>query len=293
MLSARWKGWRAAAIGMASEPAPKPSPLQKRLDWLVQTCSLNPSQSWVLGLLARATQSPPVRTLIESVDDRFGIRFEGVDGSDLYPFLETSSERGELSAAGRLSQLGLIEAREAPRLSVVVRRLLSLPRFGARRVGDLLLGEPARASLAWIDFEHLGDLRDLVGRIAKRLRELALARSWRAIKEQVHAAPRRASESSRGRDLSATIRRAGSTDVCQSGDGMSAIEGQKPIFRRSAPGFACASCSSHCVKILGSRSSSAPAFLSTVAKSAGVKALSLSTNPGGLAPNARRYASAI
>jgi hypothetical protein len=50
-------------------------------------------------------------------------------------------------------------------LSPVVHRLLSLPRFQPRRVSDLLLGEPARASLAWKDFEHLGDLRDLAARI--------------------------------------------------------------------------------------------------------------------------------
>jgi transitional endoplasmic reticulum ATPase len=150
---------------MAREPAPKPSPLQKRLDWLARACSLNHAQSWVLGLLARATRTPQVCTLIEAVNDRFGIRFEGAESFDLHPFLETSSERSELSTAGRLSQLGLIETRESPRLSVVVRRLLSLPRFESRRVSDLLLGEPARASLAWQDFEHLGDLRDLATRI--------------------------------------------------------------------------------------------------------------------------------
>ena len=32
-------------------------------------------------------------------------------------------------------------------------------------MSDLLLGEPARASLGWADFEHLGDLRDLAARI--------------------------------------------------------------------------------------------------------------------------------
>jgi transitional endoplasmic reticulum ATPase len=32
---------------------------------------------------------------------------------------------------------------------------------------DLLLGEPARASLAWKDFEHLGDLHDLAARIVR------------------------------------------------------------------------------------------------------------------------------
>jgi len=36
MLATRWKAWRAAAIGMVREPAPNPSPLQKRLDWLAR-----------------------------------------------------------------------------------------------------------------------------------------------------------------------------------------------------------------------------------------------------------------
>jgi transitional endoplasmic reticulum ATPase len=87
------------------------------------------------------------------------------DGRYFHPFLDSSSDRVELSARGRLSDLGLIEAQESPRLSLVVHRLLSLPRFEPRRVSDLLLGEPARASLAWNDFEHLGDLRDLAARI--------------------------------------------------------------------------------------------------------------------------------
>jgi hypothetical protein len=126
--------------------------------------------------VARAAHTPQVCTLIEAVNDRFGIRFEGVDGSDLHPFLETSSERGELSTAGRLSQMGLIEAHEALRLSIVVRRLLSLPRFEARRVSDLLLGEPACASLAWSDFEHLGDLRDLAARIVAAAGNLRVGR---------------------------------------------------------------------------------------------------------------------
>jgi transitional endoplasmic reticulum ATPase len=174
--SAGWKAWRVAAIGLDSEPAPNPSPLQKRLDWLARACSLNHAQIFVLGLVARAAHTPQVCTLIEAVNDRFGIRFEGVDGSDLHPFLETSSERDELSTAGRLSQMGLIEAHEALRLSIVVRRLLSLPRFEARRVSDLLLGEPACASLAWSDFEHLGDLRDLAARIVAAAGNLRVGR---------------------------------------------------------------------------------------------------------------------
>ncbi len=163
--AARWKAWRVAAIGMTREPPPKPSPLQKRLVWLARACSLTPSQSRVVGLLARATQTPQVCALVEAISDRVGLSLEGAHGFDLHPFLETSSECGELSTGGRLSELGLIEAQEGPRLSVVVRRLLSLPRFGPRGVSELVLRELAPASLAWSDFEHLGDLRDLAARI--------------------------------------------------------------------------------------------------------------------------------
>jgi transitional endoplasmic reticulum ATPase len=160
MHSAHWKAWRDAAIGIAREPTPHPSPLQKRLNWLAQACSLDGGQSRVLGLLARATRNAEFGRLVEAVSDRFH-----VDGSELELFLETNSEQVELSARGRLSELGLIEAQESPRLSPVVHRLLSLPRFEPRRVSDLLLGEPARASLTWKDFEHLGNLRDLAARI--------------------------------------------------------------------------------------------------------------------------------
>ena len=118
--SARWVAWRAATIRIAREPAPNPSPLQKRLDWLSQACSLNGSQSRVLGLLARATRTPEVRRLVEAINDRFDM-----DGSELQPFLDTNSERVELSARGRLSELGLIDAQDSPSLSLLVQRLLS------------------------------------------------------------------------------------------------------------------------------------------------------------------------
>jgi transitional endoplasmic reticulum ATPase len=167
MHSAHWKAWRDAAIGIAREPTPHPSPLQKRLDWLAQACSLNGGQSRVLGLLTRAAKTPEVRRLVEAVNDRFDS-----DGSELLLFLETNSERVEISARGRLSEIGLIDAQDSSSLSLVVHRLLSLPRFEARRVSDLLLGEPARASLAWKDFEHLGDLRDLAARIVGNARGL-------------------------------------------------------------------------------------------------------------------------
>src|SRR5271167_192994 len=168
---ASWRAFRAATIVAAREPAPNPSPLQRRLDWLAEACCLTEAHSGVLGLMARASQTPQVSALVEAVNDR--LEFGSADGSELFPFLETNAERRELSAGRRLSQLGLIEAAEAPRPSVVVRRLLALPRFGARRVGDLLLGRPARASLGWSDFAHLGDLRDLAARIVAAAGKLA------------------------------------------------------------------------------------------------------------------------
>ncbi|HEY1862341.1 MAG TPA: AAA family ATPase [Roseiarcus sp.] len=115
--------------------------------------------------MARTTHASEFCNLIEALNGSLGACLEGVDESDLQPFLQTRSERRELSEAGRLAELGLIEARDGTRLSLVVRRLLSLPRFEARRVNDLLLGKPARASLAWNQFEHLGDLRDVAARI--------------------------------------------------------------------------------------------------------------------------------
>src|SRR5580704_7312443 len=143
---ASWRAFRAAMIVAAREPAPSPSPLQRRLSWLADACCLTEAQSSVLSLLARASQVPHVSALVEAVNERSGLGL-AADGAELLCFLETNAARRELAAGGRLSQLGLIEAAEAPRPSVVVRRLLSLPRFGARRVGDLLLGRPARASL--------------------------------------------------------------------------------------------------------------------------------------------------
>jgi transposase len=92
MHSAHWKAWRSATIGSVREPAPNLSPLQKRLDWLAKACSLDAGQSRVLGLLARVTRTPEVSRLVEAINDRFD-----AEGRDLYPFLETSSERVELS----------------------------------------------------------------------------------------------------------------------------------------------------------------------------------------------------
>src|ERR1700722_17130417 len=154
---ARWRAFRAATIVAGREPPPNPSPLQRRLDWLAEACCLTEAHNSVLGFFARASQVRHVSALVEAVNDR--LEFGSADGSELFPFLETNAERRELATGSRLCQLGLIEAAYVPRPSVVVGRLLALPRFGARRVGDLLLGRPAPAPLGWSPFTNLGGAR--------------------------------------------------------------------------------------------------------------------------------------
>jgi transitional endoplasmic reticulum ATPase len=160
-----WKTWRAVVFRSAVGLSPRPSPLQKRLDWLAEACSITDNARRVLGLLARITQAPQLGGLIEALGGRFGIAVEGVSESDLEPFLTLRSERRELSDTGQLAKLGLIRASESARLAPVVRRLLALPRFNARRVGALLLGEAAHATLAWDQFEHIGELRNMAARM--------------------------------------------------------------------------------------------------------------------------------
>src|ERR1700691_2036594 len=49
-----WSRWRGALIASREAP-PKPSPLQRRIDWLASACALTQEQSTTFGLLARAT----------------------------------------------------------------------------------------------------------------------------------------------------------------------------------------------------------------------------------------------
>ena len=107
------------------------------------------------GFLHRLAHRGPQRSLRH--------RLGGADGPELQLLLGGTSGAATLSG-GRLAEIGLIEAYDAPRLSAVARRLF-LPRLDARRVSDLLLGAPARASLRWDDFEHLGNWRDLAAKV--------------------------------------------------------------------------------------------------------------------------------
>src|SRR5271155_980277 len=72
-FAAQWKAWRSQAVALAREPPPGPSPLQRRLDWLAEACSLSDAQRWFLGLLARVDQVPKVGALVAAVNDRYDL----------------------------------------------------------------------------------------------------------------------------------------------------------------------------------------------------------------------------
>ena len=163
--SQSWKAWRAQVVALGHMPAPSPSPLERRVAWLANACSLTPPETWVLGLFARMTLQRNVRDLVAAIHERLNLGFGEAGVQDLRPFLDAGLGRFDFSTGGRLTDLGLIDGKDEPRLSKTVRKVLSLPRLGSRNVSALLLGKPAAAALGWSDFAHLGALRDLAARI--------------------------------------------------------------------------------------------------------------------------------
>jgi transitional endoplasmic reticulum ATPase len=160
-----WKSWRAQIIAIGHKPAPPPSPLHRRIAWLGNACSLTDAEAWVLGVFARVTLHRSVRDLVAAVHERLNLGFGEAEALEFRPFLDATLGRFDFSTGGRLADLGLIDGKEEPRLSRTVRKVLSLPRLDSRNVSALLLGKPAAATLAWNDFSHLREMRDLAARI--------------------------------------------------------------------------------------------------------------------------------
>ena len=162
-----WKMWRAQAIAVARASAPDPSPLQRRIDWLADACSLTAPQRWMLGLFVRIAFVPTASALLAAVNDRLGLNVGVLSASELRPFMEHGSDSGGVCPEGRLVELGLIDARDEPRLGSVVGAIVSAPRLRVRNISDLLFEKPAPASLGWDDFAHLGEKRELAARIVE------------------------------------------------------------------------------------------------------------------------------
>jgi len=165
-FKAAWRRWRAAALALAGEPQPSISPLQKRIDWLAEVCELNPSQQFLLGLFARIARVPQVRNLLAAINKQDHVA-EQFDYSELRRVLESHVDRRDLSENGLLTRFGLIEKDENDnfRICDLVGAMLARRHLAAPQIRALLLGKPAAATLAWDDFAHLGELRDLAARM--------------------------------------------------------------------------------------------------------------------------------
>jgi transitional endoplasmic reticulum ATPase len=163
--SAGWRVWRMAAVEAGQGGSPSLSKLQRRIGWLAKACALTSLQSDMIGLLARSIEPGPVSALVGALRERMAIEFDAPRLNDLRALLSPRFEVEETEDEEQLFRLGLVQSRDEPRLSAVVRRILAMKTVDGRSVGEFLLGPPAKASLNWEDFGHLGASRDIASRL--------------------------------------------------------------------------------------------------------------------------------
>ncbi|MDI9849514.1 AAA family ATPase [Rhodoblastus sp. 17X3] len=164
-----WRSWRAEVLARGARPAPPPSKLQKRIEWLADSCGLQAAQRVVLGLLTRLAQNSACAELVAAGNDQLNYRSvePAFDLNELRRFFPPKTPTVGLRNGGLLKQFGLIQLDHGDnmRLTEVVERLLSVPRLRAREVRELLLGTSDAASLVWDDFDHIGAETDLAARL--------------------------------------------------------------------------------------------------------------------------------
>ena len=165
--AARLRQWRSAIIAAASVPAPDELPLQARLDWLGEACSLDATQRFLLGLVARIARSANVEKLVATVNGN-DYRSTAYDYNELHHLFGATVRPRELSEEGLLVRLGLVDRDQVGnvRISGLTETLLATRRATQTQMRDLLLGKRVSATLAWDDFAHLGHMRDLAARFA-------------------------------------------------------------------------------------------------------------------------------
>jgi len=161
---ALWRAWVRRAVVAAREVAPEPSPLQRRVEWLGQSCGLDGYELAALGYFARSANAA-VSKLVAAVCWPVFSSLELEDISAVDVFLGKNRQGKRLSNECLLVRLGLIDNSGAPCLTDLARNILSLKRLQSKNVSDLLLGKPAPATLKWDEFAHLGDLRDIAGKL--------------------------------------------------------------------------------------------------------------------------------
>lgn len=168
-------------------PAPPPSPLQRRLDWVSATLGLDERDALVLGIVVRLSISPAVRALVglterrtfldDESDKKFVSRLLG---------LNEREARDRLGNHAPLRRLGLIEDdhRELAPSAILV-ALLETDTVDAAELERKLLVQARRPHLLRADFDHLGAAVDDVVRIL----DGALARREAGINILLYGAP--------------------------------------------------------------------------------------------------------
>lgn len=172
----------------AHRPAPPPSALERRLTWLCRTLALSPFDGTILSLAVRSALFRPFQSLAalagESHSGQDEINVAGIAALTARP-LERVRQR--LKTTSPLRLLGLLEYRNsgdyAPSGTVLHIARLSASSDMALRTA--LLGRSMPANLAWDDFAHLGEIRDLT----EALVGAALARHSRGVNLLVHGTP--------------------------------------------------------------------------------------------------------
>jgi AAA+ superfamily predicted ATPase len=163
----KWANWRSQVIALAEAPTPDPSPLQKRIDWVADACSLTTAQRFILGLHVRLSIRPEALALAAAVAEELSYKSMGdpFDATQLRHLVGDKVAARELSDEGLLVRLGLVDNRDELRLSETVGRIVAQRTLSPRKLRELLLGKRVPASLGWEDFAHLGELRDLAARL--------------------------------------------------------------------------------------------------------------------------------
>jgi hypothetical protein len=141
-----------------------PSPLEKRLCWIASTLSLDALDAAILKLAVRASLLAPVHSLADAAAGDEKVEDEvSLDAVGLLLGQSKRAIRDRLRSNRPLLQFGLVEDRNggdyAP--SATVMRLARLRRSDPERMRGELFGRTPSARLAWTDFDHLGDTRDL------------------------------------------------------------------------------------------------------------------------------------
>ena len=164
-----WREWRTAVFGRQHDRAPAPSRLQKRIIWLAENCGLSDSERDLLGLVARISHNSVCADLVAAGNEEF--EYAAVDRAfdlgQLRRFLPQLTHSREIRDGGLAAKFGLLRVDHGGdfRLTDVVEELLSARRLCGKEVRGLLLGDSQPASLAWEDFDHIGEARELAVRI--------------------------------------------------------------------------------------------------------------------------------